>query len=1031
MDPQTSPPKRMTRARAAKVGESSTAKTTKIVTASAKAKATRSTATSATKRKTRADEVEDDENNDQQDELAQPEPAMKTRTRGRPKKAAEPEPEVEAAPATRTRGRPKKAAEPSKEEPQPTKPATRTTRTKKTAEPESEAPAEPAKKPATRTRGSATAPTKSTAAKSATAKKTVKFEEPEKENIEPAPTKTARGKAAETATTGLRAKPVRRTVASSTAARASTRAGAGTAKTSGQESKYEKPTPLSPKKVTQMAMHNRANITKSDSNAPESEDELAADEKTTAKPKAKAMSGVRVRGGMKLQVPRPVPKPTSDENEVENEVPVSTVILGSPCRRPPPSPWKDSLKTPAKRADGLPALAQSAVRPPARLFDGETGQQQQQQPQSALKTSLFASPAKRSQSAMNGLALHPAGGMQLTAPSPFKTSLLSPPKRPMSPNKPSFLGLGSPQKQQEDETMFGRSPAPKPTLLATPLVAEHSDGQGNGLSAGELDIPEDVEEEEEEREPNRLLFPGRMSAVLPRHADPALDQEESKHEESDREEDHQEEHPKEDQVDLVADDIQQVEEHVDDPMHLDEPEPETVMARSEREFTTTPPASPPNQQQQNAGFFGLREKDLNPMHDQEDTESEDEDELATNENLMPATPCPATSRTTTGNNNAMSVRSANFGDRSSVKRARTDDKFGFTPLTGRLNAWGVASSPLKMGRPESPGIDVLSQEDDEAQTVPQTKTPGTASPMRNTYFDEAIAQTNIEEHHEQNNEQQVEEPITSEPMDTEDGVLTPEFDDIPVTEEDVSLAAEANEMSLMEPAQVEDMLHDDALSEASQEYGDENAIPIDPTLLVPPTTPQRNFSEVRHVHTVSKVPTKPADDSTPRPRVKRRGHSISRLPVQRPTQGLQRNATVISYSPTKKATQIEETEAEDRAESAPPVTPAKSEWSIAGTPARTPRRDLNPALLRGAVVFVDVHTSEGADASGIFVELLSQMGARCVKSWPWNPTSPPQDGGSRIGITHVVYKDGGKRTLEKVRESAGVVQCVGVSWVLE
>jgi hypothetical protein len=85
-------------------------------------------------------------------------------------------------------------------------------------------------------------------------------------------------------------------------------------------------------------------------------------------------------------------------------------------------------------------------------------------------------------------------------------------------------------------------------------------------------------------------------------------------------------------------------------------------------------------------------------------------------------------------------------------------------------------------------------------------------------------------------------------------------------------------------------------------------------------------------------------------------------------------------------------------------------------------------------VFVDVHTSEGADASGLFVELLAQMGARCVKTWAWNPSSPPHDGAgsqSRIGITHVVYKDGGKRTLEKVRESNGVVQCVGVSWVLE
>ena len=113
---------------------------------------------------------------------------------------------------------------------------------------------------------------------------------------------------------------------------------------------------------------------------------------------------------------------------------------------------------------------------------------------------------------------------------------------------------------------------------------------------------------------------------------------------------------------------------------------------------------------------------------------------------------------------------------------------------------------------------------------------------------------------------------------------------------------------------------------------------------------------------------------------------------------MNRNATVISYSPTKnhESNAFEDhsvdQEDQDRAESVlPPITPQKSEvsWSTMGTPARTPRRDIDPALLRGSVVFVDVHTSEGADASGIFVELLSQMGARCVKSWPWNPSSPP------------------------------------------
>jgi hypothetical protein len=93
--------------------------------------------------------------------------------------------------------------------------------------------------------------------------------------------------------------------------------------------------------------------------------------------------------------------------------------------------------------------------------------------------------------------------------------------------------------------------------------------------------------------------------------------------------------------------------------------------------------------------------------------------------------------------------------------------------------------------------------------------------------------------------------------------------------------------------------------------------------------------------------------------------------------------------------------------------------------------------LHGAVVHVDVHTTEGEDASGIFVELLQQMGARCVKSWSWNPISSlspvdnaePKD--SKVGITHVVYKDGGLRTLEKVKKASGLVKCVGVGWVLE
>ena len=123
----------------------------------------------------------------------------------------------------------------------------------------------------------------------------------------------------------------------------------------------------------------------------------------------------------------------------------------------------------------------------------------------------------------------------------------------------------------------------------------------------------------------------------------------------------------------------------------------------------------------------------------------------------------------------------------------------------------------------------------------------------------------------------------------------------------------------------------------------------------------------------------------------------------------------------------------------PPLFAATGSSLEFGTPARTPRPDLNSRLLAGAVVHVDVHTSEGADASGIFVELLTQMGAKCVKQWSWNPRASmgpgdatnEGDASSRPGITHVVFKDGGKRTMEKVREAKGVVLCVGVGWVLE
>lgn len=128
-------------------------------------------------------------------------------------------------------------------------------------------------------------------------------------------------------------------------------------------------------------------------------------------------------------------------------------------------------------------------------------------------------------------------------------------------------------------------------------------------------------------------------------------------------------------------------------------------------------------------------------------------------------------------------------------------------------------------------------------------------------------------------------------------------------------------------------------------------------------------------------------------------------------------------------------------------TPTVRNVRSVSTPSRTPLKAVGNGVLHGAVVYVDVHTSEGADASGIFVELLTQMGAKCVKEWKWKSraslaamdageeVTPPSN---KIGITHVIYKDGGKRTLEKIRDANkmtenghGGVWCVGVGWVLE
>ncbi|KAI1414921.1 hypothetical protein F5Y13DRAFT_10293 [Hypoxylon sp. FL1857] len=1036
-----SPPKRMTRARAAAKEKDATAattattkSTTKPTAKSAKAApapttkpaATTTTTTRTAKRKTRSDENEDEDGQtDGEHQGAMNKPA---RTRGRPKKVAdtkpdpEPEPSVEddttTTTATRgTRGRAKKAttttATAPKEEPAKNTRARASARTRKTATEDSsaETPAEPVKK-TTRSRGTkaaagvitttvSTEPTpglKSAVSRPASriggaaVKKTVTFQEPEKENLLPAAPIKAKSKTSEPAT-GMRAKPVRKPAASGR----TTRASAKTATTSEKRDK----SPLSPKKDAQNLSLSRD---------ADSDDELATLEKTPLKPLMK--SPVKPPSMAKKHELQPASKDANDVDEHDGDAsePAAPSVLGSPARRPPSSPFKDAMKSPAKKVEAIPLLVQSSK-------DDQTVQ-------APLKTSMLQSPAKRPQLPIKSLQ-PPSQESGDIARSPVKMSLLqSPAKRPTSPFKlqgPPMQSLGSvatnlfAPKTSPVEEKQPIEEVQQPTEEPESMETENDD---------ELALGEQQEEGEVQLEsPSQLTFPGRLSAVLPRHADPAL-----------RDNPLPMKGIEMAQLDPAASqpvEVQQeptveapANEAADDPMDIDEVEPKEEEASDAPAATvTTPPQSPPKQAINPA--FGLRAKDLDDqyMDESEDelagsgkSPTRDQDDTTLSFSAVPATPTPSTLKTPRGMPSS-AVKAASRAIRSVSKGSR----FGFTPLASQLSDW-KASSPTKKSveaRVASPefkdeGFSLLKEND----TAPAESTPS------RSFFDEEMRIRA-----EMENQAAMEAALEAE-IEAAYGDGIPEFDDIPITDEDVELAAEANEMSLLESA------NDDSISEASQEYGDENAVPIDPALLasnggarrLEPTTPTRPPTQ-RSFYTTSKVPLKPADDSTPG--IKKRCASASKLPpANRPT-GLFRNATVISYSPTKDSNEMDIDEDEEPAY--PPVTPSKSEmWSSMGTPARTPRRDLNTSLLRGAVIFVDVHTSEGADASTIFVELLTQMGARCVKSWPWNPAGPTNgDGSSKVGITHVVYKDGGKRTLEKVRETGGVVQCVGVGWVLD
>ncbi|KAL4784819.1 hypothetical protein BJX76DRAFT_203621 [Aspergillus varians] len=223
-----------------------------------------------------------------------------------------------------------------------------------------------------------------------------------------------------------------------------------------------------------------------------------------------------------------------------------------------------------------------------------------------------------------------------------------------------------------------------------------------------------------------------------------------------------------------------------------------------------------------------------------------------------------------------------------------------------------------------------------------------------------------------------------------------------------------------------------------------------------PATPAKNPSLPRQTyHTVSKVPLKPEGEMSPLKINRKRGRSLSITSPVRSSPRLRdfvfpAHEPRMTGSPPRKSPRLQQGSPR-KSQSKEPLakTVESAHKPRSRTPSRTPSRSASPSktprkqvpayeqCLHGAVVYVDVHTTEGEDASGIFIELLQQMGAKCIRNWSWNPrmsVSPEEDTTSlngRVGITHVVFKDGGVRTLEKVRQASGLVKCVGVGWVLD
>lgn len=981
-DMDESPPKRITRARAKATEDTkSIAKTTKITTAAAKVAADGKART--TKRKTRAgDEHEQPEVICAPTSDPKPEPI---KTRGRPKKIVDsvvagasvdkaqigtkrPQEKEASVPDLAQTERPKARGRPKKE----TLPATGKAQEMAVKDGKLVDLMKP-------TRGRATTTTsrssRTTVPKPPTIRKKVTFQvesEQDKENIPAVQEHIAK---TGSRPMGLRAKPVRRPAQPRTSARGKGITTGEVKETGGKQETQ----PLSPKKVKQVVK----------SSSISSEDELCG-EKTPVR----ALSKSPTKPAMSVM--RSSVKPVSKLNFGTIAAPpsptkiLSSSILTSPARRPPPSPFKDALKESPKRINLGECIAQPVLKPS----------------QSPIKVSLLQSPARRpATSPTKAAAPSSPGKPAVSVPVTDATT----PIRQVSPiKKPTF----SPQKVVSSPLRAARSP--ERFVKVYKMSSAEQEEQAitpKSLSVNHSVTSNDVRENTPHRSDAQNTPKNSTKTETPK---PEL----------------MLQSPPTSPIESADEALGDVSPSAAADSH----------ANSVLSTRSTTPSGPPPLSVVKA--YSLSSPAWRSTYE----ESESEDELQSPQKDSTPTPLcifgistkdvaiggattpsvPNKSPKTTPKDNASNSEA--LPTTKARSRALQKPVDSMTPLAIQLSSW-LAASPEKntpsdeARRPRgifTPiGPTLLSGPGQKPEDTPAM------SPMKSTFFEDEMAVR--EEQKEAESQHHLEDDDESRM--------------------DVQLSQD---------------------SQDSEEYGDENAMPIDPELLFaePKTqdytmtcTPAKVFSkQPREIHTVSKVPLRPAAEDSPLMISRKRSKSLSSDTAA--GKGFQRavNVGILEAQGAATAGTLPIEHLADgygtpsRLTLATPQTPGSGAWSIAGTPARSNRQGADAEILKGAVVYVDVHTTEGADASGIFLELLTQMGARCVKQWTWNPrasfggslegtaSSQPESSetnhesatpGSKIGITHVVFKDGGKRTLEKVRESKGVVLCIGVGWVLE